>query len=205
MGLWGWWWQRQDLNTGTAGCTSSSFCSYAMMPRAEITGERMALELLSEKGTCRIWGRRLGSRSNEGSCSRILETAQEGLEEPSAPGPSQQAVDCLRTWSRLVLSPSSSSRLWALTAMSPWKFISSHLCWCLNHPDHLRPLGGDLGLCHGCWPRLRHGHPWSPHWTPMRQWPISSAGRDGNTRVECWRGARPPGSDGGDPAHGSPI
>lgn len=43
-----------------------------MMPRAEITGERMALELLSEKGTCRIWGRRLGSRSNEGVLQQDL-------------------------------------------------------------------------------------------------------------------------------------
>ena len=51
---------------GTAGCTTSSFCSYAMMPHAETTGERMALALLSEKGMCRLWGRRLGSRSNDG-------------------------------------------------------------------------------------------------------------------------------------------
>ena len=63
------------------------------------------------------------------SCSRILETAQEGLEKPSAPGPSQQAMDCLRTQGGLVLSPSSSSRLGVLKATSSLEnhFLTSML------------------------------------------------------------------------------
>ena len=40
-----------------------------MMPHAEITWKGMVLELLSEKETCRIWGRRLGYRDND----RILQ------------------------------------------------------------------------------------------------------------------------------------
>lgn len=130
--------------------TSSSFCSYAMMPRAEITGERMALELLSERGTCRIWGRRLGSRGDEGVLQPDPGDCSGGA--GGAPCSWSQATGC-----GLSQNPRSSGLVskFFLQVVSAHgheslenHFLASMLVSQPSH--HLRPLGGNLGLCHGC-------------------------------------------------------